>query len=271
MTIKFPTTEQWFSAALQECKRYYCEHLDCDDRRVVIGFQTWNDAIAQGHPMGVASTEMLDESPDGRVHIRFVMGSPIPNYNAADKDGPLSVLVHELIHAFGVVNHGMEFQEKMSLLGLCGDPTATVACSSLREWIKSTAWLLGDMPLQFEHGFVQQWDDYSGIRQPLGFEMRLILPETQQDGEPVNPDIILQFAKRIGDVAGGFTEIPAHGCYNFRAEGTLKGQMKCEQVHIIDVAGGNAVELLEIARAYKTAANQETVYVRHKDGFAELV
>ncbi|MDR0606000.1 MAG: SprT-like domain-containing protein [Bacteroidales bacterium] len=60
--------------------------------------------------------------------------------------GFLAILIHELIHACGIKNHGKDFKRMGEALGLEGNMRSSHASSWLQEDFKGIALQLGDFP-----------------------------------------------------------------------------------------------------------------------------
>jgi predicted SprT family Zn-dependent metalloprotease len=141
---KFNTREEWLEAAV-EIFRPRFEATLCIFKlppkvRVSVGFPPKGAMSRNRKCLGVCTRRNATVD-----HIPQIYLNPVIEETGGER-GYLSVLIHELIHACGIENHGKDFKLMGESLGLEGKMRSSYASQWLQEDFKYIAEQLGDFP-----------------------------------------------------------------------------------------------------------------------------
>lgn len=140
-SIRYTTREQWLEAAVEYYRQSFANAGKPlpDKVRVAIGFPS-KGGIAKRRTLGQCWKPEAAEDSIVQIYINPTITE------VGGRAGILATLVHELIHACGIFNHGAEFREMMRKLGLEGKPTSTVASEELQHDFEDIISELGECP-----------------------------------------------------------------------------------------------------------------------------
>ena len=138
MTNRYNTREEWLLAAIEQLRPAF---VDCGEDfgqpRVSLGFSPG------GRSLQTAGTCWSKEASADNTTEIFI--SPTVT-TTTGPEGILAVLVHELIHAAGYMDHKSGFRRLALRLGLQGKMTATVAGPDLCQRLEAIDRQLGNYP-----------------------------------------------------------------------------------------------------------------------------
>jgi hypothetical protein len=134
--MTYTTREAWLQEAASRLRSRF-NGLDAQPVEKVEAIVSWpngsNTAIGQCFP-GSHWTE------DGTTYVTV---SPVLG---DDPTRVLDVLLHEMVHACGILGHGKDFRKVATAVGLTGKMTATIATDELRAELEVLAEELGPYP-----------------------------------------------------------------------------------------------------------------------------
>lgn len=120
------TREQWLNDAVDILRPIYEPQATVPEVKVSIGFPP-KKGVGKHRVLGVCF--VADAAAD-RIHQIYINPTVAETGGA---DGILSILMHELIHACGVYNHGKEFRKVALYIGLEGNMRSSTASEDLQN------------------------------------------------------------------------------------------------------------------------------------------
>lgn len=131
------TRESWLLAATEELRPRFAPAgaAPADKLAVLV---SW--AFGGGHRKVLGECYGKTWTEDGTTYITVTPAL------GQDPARVLDVLLHELVHACGIMNHGKEFRRVATAVGLEGQMRATTASEPLRLELEKLAQRLGPYP-----------------------------------------------------------------------------------------------------------------------------
>lgn len=296
-----PNREEWLGKAAllmrPRLQRLMQQPTELPNIRISAGFG-YGSQDYKAPDVLLGETNFPDTVDDG---IAEVFISPVFRNVAAPCPSILSTVLHELLHAYcGILGHNIDFIDLSQRLGFVGNVQQAGYCNpQLSEWLAEIAALLGPWPgsrIMVDHpdySFSEPVDEepvransaiHVGsfiadpneaiealakvVNEPATavpdlYEARLVLATFQQNGKPIGEPTLGFFEDETARLFGGFTKTIGRGAYIMAS-----GKVKKESIRVLDVAmsltDGGRIE--QLAREFKTAGNQESVYLRCPNG-----
>lgn len=136
----YKTREDWLLAAYQALAPRFAPHGTLPQRiHVICSWPVSHSKVAVGECYP-------EEWTDNKS--RYITISPALGKNPIEV---LATLLHEMIHALGIMNHGKPFKKVALALGLEGKMRSTVAGEVLKKDLEKVAESLGIYPHQVLH------------------------------------------------------------------------------------------------------------------------
>ena len=134
------TREEWLTAAVNLLKPLYGDKVKFPEVvRVSIGFPP-KKGLGKRRVLGVCCSSDMAADRYPQIYINPTITE------VGGKEGVLSVLAHELIHACGISGHGKEFRAVGLYIGLEGNMASSVAGESLVYFFEHIQKKLGSFP-----------------------------------------------------------------------------------------------------------------------------
>ena len=133
------TREQWLCDAADLLRPLFGEIATVPPFRVSIGFPP-KGGMSKRRVLGVCFSASYAAD-----HLLQIFINPTIS-DVTGPDGILSTLIHEMVHASGIMNHGKDFGKVARYVGMEGKMTSTTANESLQRIFCQIVEKLGPIP-----------------------------------------------------------------------------------------------------------------------------